>query len=301
MADVRASSALPRSTATLQSAVPPRDDAGPRSNGQLSPSADVAMERRFPGESAAAFVRHYWLPRWSLEAGEVRREAVLEYPSANVAIEPRLAALHRANRGLGSRTLTGTGWAFGALLRPGVARGWAGGSLRSLPLAVPLGGLGNGEVAAALTACVPAVRAAVACGDTDAAIAAFETALEGLPAPGDDARLVDAIVAAVEEDRELRRVEQLAERFGLGVRSLQRLIAGHLGFGPKWLIQRYRLQEAAAALRSDAPPPLAVLAADLGYADQAHFSREFKAVIGATPGTHAAQVAAAAPAPAGRR
>ncbi|MDN4614271.1 helix-turn-helix domain-containing protein [Leifsonia sp. F6_8S_P_1B] len=270
----------------------PQQSAMPRSNGQLTPSADVAMERRFPSDSAAVFVRHYWLPRWSLPEGRVRREAVLEYPSANVAIEPRLAALHRANRGLSTRTLTGTGWAFGALLRPGVALGWTGGSLRSQPLVVPLGALGNGEAAAALAACVPAVRAAMAAGDGDAAITAFESALATLPSPGEEARLVDAIVAAVEEDRELRRVEQLAERFGIGVRSLQRLIAGHLGFGPKWLIQRYRLQEAAAALRSDAPPPLALLAADLGYADQAHFSREFKAVIGATPGGYAAQAAA---------
>jgi AraC-like DNA-binding protein len=275
MADVRATAAVPRS------------------NGPLAPSADVTMERRFPGEAASGFVRHYWLPRWSLPTGEVRREAVLEYPSANIAIEPRLAALHRANRGLSTRTLTGTGWAFGALLRPGVARGWTGGSLRSQPLVVPLGGLGNGEASAALSACVPAVRTALADGDAGPAIAAFEAALAALPAPGEDARLVDAIVAAVEEDRSLLRVEQLAARFGLGVRSLQRVIAGHLGFGPKWLIQRYRLQEAAAALRSDAPPPLAALAAELGYADQAHFSREFKTVIGATPGAYAAQVAAA--------
>jgi AraC-like DNA-binding protein len=271
---------------------PSPDSSVLRSKGQLTPSADVALERRLPGEAAAAFVRHYWLPRWSLPSGEVRREAVLEYPSANLAIEPRMAALHRAARGLSTRTLTGSGWAFGALLRPGVARGWTGGSLRAQPLVVPLGALGNGEAAAALSSCVPAVRTALTVADSSSAIAAFEAALTTLPAPDGDARLVDAIVAAVEEDRGLLRVEQLAERFGLGVRSLQRLIAGHLGFGPKWLIQRYRLQEAAAALRSDAPPPLAALAADLGYADQAHFSREFKAVIGATPGAYAASVAA---------
>jgi AraC-like DNA-binding protein len=121
-------------------------------------------------------------------------------------------------------------------------------------------------------------------------MAAFESWLDTLPEPDEDARLVDRIVAEVEHDRELLRVEQLAERFGLGVRHLQRLVAGHIGFGPKWLIQRYRLQEAAAALRSDDPPQLATLAAELGYADQAHFSREFKAVVGATPGSYASEV-----------
>lgn len=126
--------------------------------------------------------------------------------------------------------------------------------------------------------------------DDDAAVSAFESWLGTLPEPDEDARLVDRVVAAVEHDRDLLRVEQLAERFGLGVRHLQRLVAGHIGFGPKWLIQRYRLQEAAAALRSAEPPQLALLAADLGYADQAHFSREFKAVVGATPGAYVAAV-----------
>jgi AraC-like DNA-binding protein len=124
-------------------------------------------------------------------------------------------------------------------------------------------------------------------GDDVGAVDAFESWLAGLPEPDDDARLVDRIVAAVEEDRTLLRVEQLAERFGMGVRRLQRLVAGHIGFGPKWLIQRYRLQEAAAVLRTERPTSLAVLAAELGYADQAHFSREFKAVVGSTPGAYA--------------
>jgi AraC-like DNA-binding protein len=290
--------------------VTPRTSTAPRSKGRLTPEQPrrgegragagvgaegaaeppVRIERRFPAEAASAFVRHFWLPRWHLPAGAEARETVLEYPAANLVIEPDVALLHRASRGASVRTLSGDGWAFGALLRPGAARGWAGASLRALPAAVPVAKLGGTGVAEALTAAVPGVRAAMSAGDDDAAIAVFEAAVERLPPPDADARLVDAIVSAAEEDRDLRRVEQLAERFGIGVRTLQRLVAGHLGFGPKWLLQRYRLQEAAAALRSDAPPPLAVLAAELGYADQAHFNREFKAVVGATPGAYAAAV-----------
>lgn len=44
-----------------------------------------------------------------------------------------------------------------------------------------------------------------------------------------------------------------------------------LGRGPKWLIQRRRLHQAAERLRFRAAPlDLAVAAAALGYADQAH-------------------------------
>jgi len=267
--------------------VSPHTAAVPRSNGLLTRTGGepVRIERVFPGEAASAFVRHYWLPRWTLPEGRELRPQVLEYPTANLVIEPGSALLHRANRGVSGRTLRGTGWAFGMLLRPGVARGWTGASLRSLPPVVPVDELAVDGLAALL----PLVRRTMDAGDDAGAVSAVESWLGGLPLPGDDARLVDEIVATVEADRDLRRVEDLAARFDLGVRHLQRLVAGHIGFGPKWLIQRYRLQEAAAALRSDDPPALATLALELGYADQAHFSREFRAVIGAPPGAYAAR------------
>ena len=268
----------------------PRTEVEPRSKGLLTPSrvapaAPVSIARHAADGRAAAFVRHYWLPRWQLPDGTSIRQDVLEYPTANLVVEERSAALYRAHRGMSSRTLEGSGWAFGVLLHPGVSRGWAGTSLRGLPPSVPLDRLPIGQGAAGMVA---AVRERMADGDDASAIAAFEAWRGGIPEPDDDARLVDRIVAAVEEDRTLLRVEQLADRFGLGIRHLQRLVAGHIGFGPKWLIQRYRLQEAAAALRSSTPPSLADLAAELGYADQAHFSREFKSVIGSTPGAYTA-------------
>ncbi|SDH14642.1 AraC-type DNA-binding protein [Leifsonia sp. 98AMF] len=268
----------------------PRTEVEPRSKGLLTPSriapaAPVSIARHAAEGRAAAFVRHYWLPRWQLPDGTSIRQDVLEYPTANLVMEERSAALYRAHRGMSSRTLEGSGWAFGVLLHPGVSRGWAGISLRGLPPSVPLDRLPIGQGAAGTVA---AVRERMADGDDASAIAAFEEWLGGIPEPDDDARLVDRIVAEVEQDRTLLRVEQLADRFGLGVRHLQRLVAGHIGFGPKWLIQRYRLQEAAAALRSSTPPSLADLAAELGYADQAHFSREFKSVIGSTPGAYTA-------------
>jgi AraC-like DNA-binding protein len=41
-------------------------------------------------------------------------------------------------------------------------------------------------------------------------------------------------------------VDQPATEFGVGVRRLQRLFRDHVGAGPKWVIRRYRLHEAAA-------------------------------------------------------
>jgi len=88
-------------------------------------------------------------------------------------------------------------------------------------------------------------------------------------------------------DRSILRVADVCDASGLDERALQRAFRACVGVSPKWVIQRYRLHEAAAQLRSSAPPELAALAASLGYADQAHFSRDFKRMVGETPGAFA--------------
>ena len=87
------------------------------------------------------------------------------------------------------------------------------------------------------------------------------------------------------------RVGQVCERFGLSERALQRLGHRRLGLTPKWLIQRRLLQEAAERLRGN-PASIGEVAALLGYADQAHFTRDFARVTAMTPGRFAARHAA---------
>jgi AraC-like DNA-binding protein len=72
-------------------------------------------------------------------------------------------------------------------------------------------------------------------------------------------------------------------------RTLQRLFAKYVGVSPKWVIQRYRLHEAAEQLAAGSSIGQAALAADLGYSDQAHFVRDFKSVVGMTPLAYARQ------------
>ena len=86
-------------------------------------------------------------------------------------------------------------------------------------------------------------------------------------------------------------VAQVCEEFDLTERALQRLVRRRIGITPKWLIQRRRLHEAAERLRVGAGN-LAAVAADLGYADQPHFTRDFQTVTGMTPGAFAARFSA---------
>jgi AraC-like DNA-binding protein len=78
---------------------------------------------------------------------------------------------------------------------------------------------------------------------------------------------------------------------GLTERRLQRLFADYVGVSPKWVMRRARLHEAALRVEADGPASVnwAVLAADLGYADQAHLARDFTATLGVSPSRYAAR------------
>ncbi|MNW05908.1 DNA-binding transcriptional activator FeaR [compost metagenome] len=64
---------------------------------------------------------------------------------------------------------------------------------------------------------------------------------------------------------------------------MQRLFDQYIGVSPKWVIRLYRIQDAAERLDNGTYGELVGLAMDLGYHDQAHFSKDFKNVTGQTP------------------
>ena len=88
------------------------------------------------------------------------------------------------------------------------------------------------------------------------------------------------LVERIAVDRSILRVDDIARESDLDPRALQRCFHTYVGVSPKSVIQRYRLHEAAIQLRAPHPPSLAELAASLGYADQAHFGRDFKRTVG---------------------
>ena len=60
-----------------------------------------------------------------------------------------------------------------------------------------------------------------------------------------------------------------------------------MGVSPKAVIRRYRLYEAAERARLGTDVDWAVLAAELGYSDQAHLTRDFSATVGMPPDRYA--------------
>ena len=88
---------------------------------------------------------------------------------------------------------------------------------------------------------------------------------------------------------DLLRVADVAVLAGAGVRQLQRMFAEYVGVNPKWVIERYRMFEAVAALEAADTVSLADLAVRLGYSDQAHFNKQFKQITGVGPGAYRGQ------------
>jgi AraC-like DNA-binding protein len=95
---------------------------------------------------------------------------------------------------------------------------------------------------------------------------------------------IDGLI--VETTRMLRdprvRVEQVAGQAGISMRQLRRRAGAAVGYGPKTLQRVLKFQRFVR--RIDAGhTDLAALAADAGYADQAHLTRECGQLAGMTP------------------
>ncbi len=81
-------------------------------------------------------------------------------------------------------------------------------------------------------------------------------------------------------------VAMVAQESGLGPRELHRRFRRHVGYGPKVLQRIFRFGHVVRSLPAIAHGRLrlASLAADLGYADQAHLSRDCRLIAGSAPG-----------------
>lgn len=264
------------------------------SRGHLNPSALAPVDRLAPPPDLTEALVHLWIPEWDLPPGQVLTQAVLTYPVVNLVVQPGApegdVALHGPRTTVSHRALAGRGWAVGALLRPA--------AVPALLAAVPGGAVAPAlvdasarldepdllaEVAAAMRPDVPARHQRA----VDVVARWLRARLAAAGAPDPDGRLANAlldVVAGGGDSAELpRRVDEVAARLGLSVRTVQRLSLAHTGLTPAALLRRRRLQDAADRLRRDPGLDLARLAQETGYADHAHLTRDFRAVLGVTP------------------
>lgn len=90
------------------------------------------------------------------------------------------------------------------------------------------------------------------------------------------------IIKLIKNEKGIYRVEQLSERVGLSIRTLQRMFHSHVGFSPKRLIRKYRLHHLLKEFEEERVE-IAEVAALLDYTDQSHLIKDFSELIGMTP------------------
>lgn len=231
-----------------------------------------------PSPDLEPFIAVAWMLEWDLEGAAPHTQRVVSNPCVQIVVDEAGARLMGVVTGPFAVTLSGRGFVFGLRFRAGGFRPFWPGPVaeltdRTLPLreAMP-------EVD------VEHLRQRAACADGEGILNCLEAALRSRGG-GDDARAgqVRAIAERIADDGSLLTVEQVAAEFGLRVRTLQRLFRNYVGVSPKWLIRRYRMQEAAARAEAGEAPSWSELAYRLGYFDQAHLVNDFTRMIGVPP------------------
>jgi AraC-like DNA-binding protein len=132
-------------------------------------------------------------------------------------------------------------------------------------------------------------RALQDCASADEALAVLKRAVDARLARREraaaPARVREAIALLGRGDVQVHAV---ARALGVTERNLHRDLTRWSGLAPKPLARILRMQRTLTALRAGRLP-LALIAARMGYADQAHMTREVKALAGATPAELAAR------------
>jgi AraC-like DNA-binding protein len=240
------------------------------------PLPNVRHARYVPTADLAPFVEHYWTVEWDL--AEAKVVETLPHPSVHIVLEPGLAQVAGVTTARFHRLLEGKGRVFGVKFRPGgfrpfVTQPVSKYSDKILALSALLGSDADSIDQRVLLHT-----------DHQAAINVIEAFLRARqPVPDETAVFAGRITDRIASDRRLTKVEQISKECGVGVRKLQRLFDEYVGVSPKWVIQRYRLHEAAERIAATNEPRWAEIALDLGYADQAHFIRDFKKLVGMSP------------------
>ena len=253
----------------------PRPDP-PRGLLNLDPvGGPVRIARYLPSQPLVHLVEHYWRVRWDLRGHPEFQTATLPYPSIHVVLENgcwTITGVLTARRF--EHTLRDVGAVFGIKFTPGGFRPFVDESVASFT--------NRTCEASPILPLVAELPRDPSQPDARLVERAESVLLDHLPAVDGRVAEVGRLVQAIADQREIVRVEQVVPLADMSLRALQRLFREYVGVGPKWVIQRYRLFEAAERLMAGDVDG-AQVAHELGYFDQAHFIRDFKSMVGSSP------------------
>ncbi|QHW32028.1 helix-turn-helix transcriptional regulator [Paenibacillus rhizovicinus] len=262
-----------------ENAIPPSD------RGILKAEAarqHFTLQRFEPSPDLAPYIERYWTVRWDLTGQAPYSQVILSYPNLNISFERDHKGPFAGVYGIPQRTYTrhlqDEGEVLGIKFRPGgFYPFWKQPAVLLTGKTIALAAIFGEHARETETQLFNE-------GTDEGKIRLAEAFLRSrMPEQDEGAALAGDIVQHVIDHREVTKVEELADRFGLNKRSLQRLFSRYVGVSPKWTIQRFRMQEAAELIEKQGVPDWISLSQDLGFYDQAHFIKCFKAMIGRSP------------------
>lgn len=247
-----------------------------------------------PSAEAAPWVEHYWCVRWDLRGRPPSRHTVITFPAMHLTHEwgddatrhghplPNVL-VHGVVERVFTTTLTGSGAVVGARFRPGgFAARFACDASDYTGRVVPASATAVDESCSTPTAFPRQLDRMVA--HLDAVIGAAH------PTDPTYAALTD-LLDRMGDDATLHRVDQVLALSPWSARTTQRVFRRYVGVPIKWVLCRQRLQHAALAIEErpdrDQDQDLAGVAVRWGWYDQAHFTNDFRAMLGCTPGEYA--------------
>lgn len=256
------------------------------SRGILNPTHGMEkfrLTRYLPSQDLGFWIERYWVVEWDLVEPYLQEN--LPYPCVNLAIEQSQSGVFGITTGKFARRLQGRGRVFGIKFRPGAFYPFVQKPISQLtdkitPLFDVFGAVGD-----CLETTILGLK------NDGAAIETAEAFLRyRLPERDAAVMRINDIVDCIISNRDITKVDDIVNLMGINKRSLQRMFSQYVGVSPKWVIKRYRLQDAAERLAQIQDVNWSKLALELGYFDQAHFIKDFKSMIGQTPAEYARRV-----------
>ncbi|MED5816030.1 helix-turn-helix domain-containing protein [Mycolicibacterium sp. 050232] len=256
--------------------------------GRAGNAAAFDLHRWAPSEDAARFVEHFWSVTWDRHGEGPFDSTVITFPAMHLTREwgddgvrhgHRLPStlLHGVVPKVFRITISGRGCVVGARFKPGGFTARFGGD------------------AAAMTGRVVSVDdellgASVNFGEDATAVRlGLDSTIGAVDGEVDPTyRELTPLVDRMRDDATLHRVEQVMALSPWSTRTTQRVFRRYVGVTVKWVLCRYRLQQAALEIESAPDVDFADLAVRLGWYDQAHFINDFRSMLGSTPGEYAA-------------
>jgi AraC-like DNA-binding protein len=256
--------------------------------GRAASTSVFDLDRWAPSDASAQFVEHFWSVQWDLRGQSPFDSTVITFPSMHITHEwgddgPRhgfalpTTLVHGVVERVFHTTISQRGAVVGARFRPG---GYTARFDRD---------------AAAMTGHVQPVDDELFSGpiqlddDVDAASARLDELVGAHCGELDPTYAsLTALVDRIRDDDRLHRVEQVMQHSPWSARTTQRVFRRYVGVPVKWVMCRYRLQQAALEIESRPGGDYADLAVRLGWYDQAHFINDFRTMLGSTPGEYAA-------------